>query len=58
MLWEAFQFDMEQVSRYPIWYADYEDLPQTPYDFSYWQYTCEGSVDGIGGAVDINIEMK
>ena len=58
MLWEAFEFDMRQISNYPIWYADYEALPQTPYAFSYWQYSNEGTVDGVAGAVDMDIELK
>lgn len=33
MLWEAFQFDLEELAGYPVWYADYEPKPQTPYDF-------------------------
>lgn len=57
MLWEAFQFDMEQLSAYPVWYADYEPLPQTPYAFEYWQYSNEGIVDGIEGLVDLDIHL-
>ncbi|MCM1184624.1 MAG: glycoside hydrolase family 25 protein [Roseburia sp.] len=57
MKWEAYQFDLEALSEYPIWYADYEPLPQTPYAFRFWQYTNEGSVNGIQGAVDLNIEL-
>ena len=57
MLWEAFQFDMTVVSEYPVWYADYEPLPQTPYDFSFWQYSNTGHVDGVSGEVDLNIEF-
>lgn len=57
MLWEAYELDLEELSAYLIWYADYEALPQTPYDFTMWQYTDSGSVDGIEGAVDLNIEL-
>lgn len=57
MLWEAFEFDMTKISNYPIWYADYEALPQTPYQFTYWQYSNEGKVDGVSGAVDVDIEL-
>ncbi len=57
MVWEAFMFDMKKISQYPIWYADYEKKPQTPYAFSIWQYTEKGQVDGISGTVDLNIEM-
>ncbi len=57
MLWEAFEFKLARLSKYPIWYADYEPLPQTPYHFIYWQYSNEGSVDGIEGNVDLDIEL-
>lgn len=57
MVWEAFLFDMEQLQEYPFWYADYEAVPQTPYDFSIWQYTEKGRVDGIEGNVDLNIQF-
>lgn len=57
MLWEAFELDLEQLEEYPIWYADYESLPQTPYSFSIWQYTNKGRVDGISGNVDLNIQL-
>ena len=57
MLWEAYELDMEQLSAYPFWYADYEEFPQTPYLYEFWQYTNEGSIDGISGKVDLNIQM-
>ena len=57
MLWEATLFDMEALQEYPFWYADYESIPQTPYAFSIWQYSEKGSVDGIQGNVDLNIEF-
>lgn len=57
MLWEAFELDLEKLSEYPVWYADYEPLPQTPYDFAMWQYTSSGKVDGIEGSVDLNIQF-
>lgn len=58
MLWEAFQYDLEQLKDYPIWYADYEMLPQTPYQFEFWQYTNTAVIDGIDGVVDLNIQLK
>lgn len=57
MLWEAFEFEMEQVCRYPFWYADYERKPQTPYRFRIWQFSEEGQVEGISEKVDLNIEL-
>ena len=57
MLWQADKLDLAELSEYPIWYADYETYPQTPYHFDIWQYSNEGSVDGIQGNVDLNIQM-
>ncbi len=52
-----FVLELEELSKYPIWYADYERYPQTPYHFEIWQYSDEGTVDGIEGNVDLNIQM-
>ena len=57
MKWEAFQFDMPKLTDLPFWYADYEPLPQTPYDFKYWQYTNEGRAKGVSGEADLNMEF-
>ena len=57
MLWEAFEFDLAALQDIPIWYADYEEFPQTPYYFTYWQYTNEGRIKGIDGGIDIDIQM-
>lgn len=38
MLWEAYEFDMAKLKDYVIWYADYEEQPQSPYAFEFWQY--------------------
>lgn len=55
MYWEAFLFDLKQLQDYPVWYADYEKIPQTPYDFTFWQYSESGHVDGIEGETDLNV---
>ena len=58
MLWEAFELDLEKLADYPIWYADYEDKPQTPYAFKIWQYTNEAAVPGVSGVCDIDIMLE
>jgi len=55
MLWEAYELDMSELSGIPMWYADYELLPQSPYDFDVWQYSQSGHIPGINGAVDLNV---
>ena len=53
--WEHELFDAETLNNFDIWYADYENPPQTPYHFVWWQYTNKGSVPGIEGAVDLDL---
>lgn len=55
MIWEDYYFDLSELTDYPVWYADYGSLPQTPYQFTWWQYTEKGHVDGVEGAVDRNV---
>lgn len=55
MIWEADYFDMSVLECYPKWYADYENAPQTPYDFTFWQYSEKGHVDGINTEVDLDL---
>ncbi len=55
MYWEAFLFDLAQLEGIPVWYADYEPVPQTPYVFEFWQYTEKGNVSGIEGTVDLDV---
>ncbi len=57
MIWETEIFDMERLQQYPIWYADYEQTPQTPYAFEFWQHTEKGQVEGIAGNVDLNVQF-
>jgi GH25 family lysozyme M1 (1,4-beta-N-acetylmuramidase) len=55
MKWMAYTLELEKLTKYEKWYADYEAFPQNPYEISMWQYTETGSVAGIEGNVDLNI---
>ena len=55
MKWMAFTLDMRKLTEYGKWYADYEPVPQCPYEFSMWQYTETGQLPGIEGNVDLNL---
>lgn len=55
MKWMAFTLDMRKLTEYEKWYADYEPVPQCPYEFSMWQYTEAGQLPGIEGNVDLNL---
>ena len=58
LYWENTYFDLETLNQFEIWYADYESTPQTSYQFTWWQYTEEGSVPGIKGKMDLNLWIK
>ncbi len=51
--------DMTQLEDYEKWFAGYisEDsiTPYFPYEMRIWQYTSNGTVDGIEGKCDMNI---
>lgn len=56
-MYYALYFDLEQIYKYPVWFAQYANEPVWPYEFSIWQYSESGEVPGIYGPVDMNIEM-
>jgi GH25 family lysozyme M1 (1,4-beta-N-acetylmuramidase) len=57
-MYYALYVDIEQIYQYPIWFAQYADEPDWPYEFNIWQYTESGEVPGISGPVDLNLQMK
>ena len=50
-----FKYDLSRLSEYDIWYCEYANVPTFYYEFSMWQYSCTGRVDGIDSEVDLNI---
>lgn len=50
-------YDLSQLTDYPFWFAGYTAYPEFYYGFDFWQYTSGGSVDGINGRVDMNIQF-
>lgn len=56
--WYAQNLDMDRLGDYKLWVAQYANVPDFPYLFTGWQYTSEGSVDGITGDVDLNVWME
>lgn len=56
--WEAFFFDLEALSNYRIWYADYREKPDTPYHFEFLQYDGEAvKVPGVKRRCDGDIQL-
>ncbi|MGN0165750.1 MAG: glycoside hydrolase family 25 protein [Lachnospiraceae bacterium] len=56
--WLLLGIDWDQLAEYDVWYAYYGEDPILPYDFAIWQYSSQGSVNGIEGPVDMNIMFK
>ncbi|MGN0437335.1 MAG: glycoside hydrolase family 25 protein [Lachnospiraceae bacterium] len=56
-MYYALYLDTEEMYQHSIWYAQYADEPDWPYEFAIWQYTESGTVPGISGTVDMNIQM-
>lgn len=46
---------LEELTDYPFWLAAYTDRMAFPYKVEMWQYTDNGRVPGIEGAVDVDI---
>lgn len=44
----------ESLTSHDVWVASWDSDPETPGAFTIWQYTNNGSVPGINGAVDLN----
>ena len=54
---EGFHFDVSVIQYYPVWYADYSLIPQTPYDYQFLQYSEKGTVPGIGDPCDLDLQF-
>ena len=55
--WSVLKLDMAELADYDFWYAYYGDDPYYPYRFTMWQYTSNGTVNGIKGNADLNISF-
>ena len=53
--WFIDKMQLERLTEYDKWFAQYFNRPFFPYEFQMWQYTNQGSVSGIKGNVDINL---
>jgi len=55
------RYDLRALVDYPFWYAEYHtdnrNVPNFRYDFAMWQYSDHGTVDGISGNVDMDLQF-
>ena len=52
------KLDMNQLSNYDTWIADYYGNTWYNRPYTIWQYTDKGNIDGIQGNVDLNYSYK
>lgn len=50
-------FDLSKLVDFPLWLAQYNKTPTFYYHFDMWQYSSTGTVPGIDGNVDLNIQF-
>ena len=54
-------YDFETMKAYDFWLADYREFPESDkmyYNFTMWQYTTDGHIDGVGDNLDLNLCLK
>ena len=56
--WLETKLDMNKLNRFTVWLAQWTNIPTYKGSYAMWQYTSNGSVDGIGGRVDMNYQLK
>ncbi len=55
--WIRRELNYEALQDYDFWAPQYLEENDFLFDFTMWQYTCEGRIDGIEDYVDLNISM-
>lgn len=55
--WLLQKINLSLLTEFDIWLSQETVLPDYPYKFSMWQYSKNGSIDGIAGKADLNISF-
>lgn len=53
----TYLYNLDRLAKYGFWMAQYASEPTASVVFSMWQYTNQGTVNGISGDVDLNIDL-
>lgn len=51
-------YQLDRLTDYSFWLAEYNTKPSFFYHFDLWQYTHSGTVPGIEGNVDLNLAFR
>ena len=52
------RYDLRELTDYALWLAEYDEKPDFYYHFDLWQYTHTGTVAGIEGDVDLDLDFR
>lgn len=55
--WLIKEIDMSKLTAYDVWLEQCQDVPDYPYRFTMWNYSDEGSVDGIVGYTNLSVSF-
>lgn len=55
--WLLKEIDLTSLKDFGVWLSQKSDLPDYPYQFSMWQYTTDGVLNGVPGDADLNISF-
>lgn len=53
--WLIKEIDLARLKDYDVWLAQEEDLPDYPYQYTMWQYSTDGVLNGVTGEANLNI---
>ncbi len=53
--WLIKEIDLAKLQSYDVWLAQEQDLPDYPYQYTMWQYSTEGVLNGVTGDASLNI---
>lgn len=53
--WLIKEIDLAKLQSYDIWLAQEEELPDYPYQYTMWQYSTDGVLNGVTGEANLNI---
>lgn len=51
-------YKLDRLTDYAFWLAEYQQSPGFYYRCDFWQYTHQGSVPGIEGYVDLDLDLR
>ncbi len=55
--WLIKEIDLARLQSYDVWLVQEQELPDYPYQFTMWQYSTEGVVNGVTGDANLNISF-